>query len=130
MRTGSHLNARFKGRYGVEYAWFAVADSLPLLSMSGERAARQILAASRRGQPHLTLGFPARAAVIANALFPNVTAHAAEAVNRALPRAHPSGDPTDRSGRESRPALLPSGLTGLADAASLRNNELGRGAVT
>ena len=29
MRTGSHVNAQFKGRHEAEYAWFAALDSLP-----------------------------------------------------------------------------------------------------
>src|SRR5260370_40570175 len=55
MRTGSHMNARFKGRHDSEFAWFAVSAGAPLISMNAERAARKILAACRRGQPSLTL---------------------------------------------------------------------------
>ena len=39
MRTGSHLRAQFVGDHGREFAWFATAASLPLLSMDAERAA-------------------------------------------------------------------------------------------
>lgn len=42
MRTGSHTAARFHGRPGAEYRWFATAASMPLLSMDAERAARAI----------------------------------------------------------------------------------------
>src|SRR5690606_33875253 len=37
MRTGSPRNALFKGRHRAEYAWFAIADSLPLATISSER---------------------------------------------------------------------------------------------
>src|SRR5262249_7724910 len=47
MRTGSPFNARFKGNHRREFAWFAIADSLPLLSIEGRRAARQIVDAAR-----------------------------------------------------------------------------------
>lgn len=40
MRTGSPRNALFRGKHKREYAWFAIADSLPLLSISAESAAR------------------------------------------------------------------------------------------
>ena len=29
MRTGSHLNAKFKGRHEEEYAWFAAGNATP-----------------------------------------------------------------------------------------------------
>jgi hypothetical protein len=44
MRTGSPVNAMFKGQQPQEYAWFAISDSLPLTSINVERAARQIIA--------------------------------------------------------------------------------------
>jgi NAD(P)-dependent dehydrogenase (short-subunit alcohol dehydrogenase family) len=51
MRTGSHVNARFKGKHDMEFAWFAASAGAPLISMNADRAARKILAACRRGQP-------------------------------------------------------------------------------
>src|SRR5437660_2843868 len=73
MRTGSHVNAKFKGRHDDEFAWFAASAGAPLISMNADRAARKILAACRRGQPSLTLTFAARKIVLGNALFPNLT---------------------------------------------------------
>ena len=60
MRTGSPVNAQFKGQHEAEYAWFAIADSLPGLSISAERAADQILEACRYGDPELTISLPAQ----------------------------------------------------------------------
>ena len=51
MRTGSPRNALFTGDQAAEYAWFAGADSLPLLSMSAERAARQLVGVALKGKP-------------------------------------------------------------------------------
>src|SRR6201982_336127 len=48
MRTGSHVNAQFKGEHDAEFGWFAAASGMPLISMNAERAARKILAACRR----------------------------------------------------------------------------------
>src|SRR5207302_10883319 len=85
MRTGSHVNAKFKGKHDAEFAWFSVSAGAPLIAMSAERAARKILAACRRGQPSLTLTFAARGALAGNALFPNLTGYLMKLVNRFLP---------------------------------------------
>src|SRR5207237_2451271 len=69
MRTGSHVNAKFKGKHDNEFAWFAASAGAPLISMNADRAARKILAACRRAQPSLTLTFAARLQALANALF-------------------------------------------------------------
>ena len=47
MRTGSPFNAWFKGRHREEFAWFAIADSLPVASI--DAAARRV--ADRRRVP-------------------------------------------------------------------------------
>src|SRR5215469_14898457 len=82
MRTGSHVNARFKGSHDAEFAWFSASAGAPLISMDADRAARKILAACRRGQPSLTLTFAARAAILGNALFTNLTGYLMKFVNR------------------------------------------------
>ena len=124
MRTGSHVNAKFKGQHAAEFAWFATAASMPLLSIKAERAAAQILEACRRGRPELTITIAARAATIGNALFPSLTGHAMKLVNRLLPNATGSLGDAARSGSECRsPDLPPKWLTRLADGAISRNNE-------
>src|ERR1041384_919913 len=85
MRTGSHVNAKFKGNHDAEFAWFSASAGAPLISMGAARAARKILAACRRGQPSLTLTFAARLQVVVNALFPNLTGYAMQLANRFLP---------------------------------------------
>lgn len=124
MRTGSHVNAQFKGKHAEEFAWFALAIGLPGLSMKVERAAAKILSACRRGQPALTLTLPARAAIAANAVFPNLTARAMNVTNRLLPNATDSSGDTLRSGGKSRShKLTPTWLTWLADRAIPRTNQ-------
>ncbi|MFL6499314.1 MAG: SDR family NAD(P)-dependent oxidoreductase [Candidatus Udaeobacter sp.] len=122
MRTGSHVNARFKGNHDAEFAWFSASAGAPLISMAADRAARKIVAAFRRGQPSLTLTFAARGAIAGNALFPNLTGHTMKIVNRFLP------DVADESGEQSRagaelPRLTPEWMTRLADRAMRKNNE-------
>jgi NAD(P)-dependent dehydrogenase (short-subunit alcohol dehydrogenase family) len=126
MRTGSPFNAQFKGRHREEFTWFAIADSLPLLSIDASRAARQIVNAIRRGDPELVITWPARLAIIANAVMPNTVARAMELVNRALPA------PTDASGDEahtgwqSTSRWAPSVLTRSSERAAHANNEVPR----
>src|SRR5213596_779142 len=122
IRTGSHVNAKFKGRHDIEFAWFAASAGAPLLSMDADRAARKILAACRRGQPSLTLTFAARLQIVANALFPNLIGYAMQLVNRFLPESQGAEGDRSRAGSEVR-RLIPDWLTRAADKASARNNE-------
>ena len=122
MRTGSHVNAKFKGRHDLEFAWFAASAGAPLISMNADRAARKILAACRRGQPSLTLTFLARLQVLANALFPNLTGYAMRLMNRFLPESAGTEGNQSRAGSEVR-RLIPDWLTRSADKATARNNE-------
>src|SRR4029434_3726371 len=96
MRTGSHVNAKFKGKHDAEFAWFSAGAGAPLISMDADRAARKIVAACRRGQPSLTLTFGARGVIVANRVFSNLTGYAMKIVNRFLP------DVADESGEQSR----------------------------
>ena len=81
MRTGSHVNATFKGDYCREFAWFSVGAGMPFLSMNAQRAARQIVAAARRGRPELTITLQARCLILAQAMMPNLLARILELVN-------------------------------------------------
>ena len=68
MRTGSAINALMKGRHEAEFAWFGTLSSVPIISIDANRAARKILAASRRGNPHLTITPQARLAAMLDRL--------------------------------------------------------------
>jgi NAD(P)-dependent dehydrogenase (short-subunit alcohol dehydrogenase family) len=123
MRTGSHVNALFKGRREEEYAWFALSTANPLLSTTAERAARRIVEACRHGRPSLIITLPARLGIAADALAPNVVARATSIAARLLP------DPAEDGGDEAMPGheldqdLAPSTLTALADREISRHNE-------
>jgi len=122
MRTGSHVNAKFKGKHDMEFAWFAASAGAPLISMNADRAARKILAACRRAQPSLTLTFAARGAILGNALFPNLTGYMMKFVNRFLPGTNNEQGNQSLAGSQLR-RLTPKWLTQSADAATARNNE-------
>ena len=124
MRTGSPRNATFKGQHRAEYAWFSISDSLPVTSMSASRAARQVVAACRRGDAEVVLSIQAQLAVLFHGLFPGVTADLLGLVNKLLPA--PGGIGTSSAkGKESQSDISPSWLTTLSERAAARNNELG-----
>lgn len=123
MRTGSHVNAKFKGQHSAEFAWFSISNSMPLISIKAERAAAQILEACRRRRPEITLTLAARAAIIGNAVFPSMTGHLMKLANRILPGPTDASGDEIRLGRESR-SSIPQWLTGSADRASRQNNEI------
>ena len=124
MRTGSPFNAWFKGRHRAEFAWFAIADSLPLLSIDGRRAASQIVKAMRQGDAELVVSWPARVAVAAEALAPNTLAKAMSLVNRVLPS--PTGILGNEShtGWQSGSRWAPSPLTRSSERSAAENNEI------
>ena len=122
MRTGSPRNADFKGQHEKEYAWFTVSDSLPLLSMSAERAAHDILEACRRGDVELTLGFPAKLAIVLDTLLPEFSGELAGLAARALPAAGGAGTESHK-GRDSESPAAPAFLTAATQTAAERNNQ-------
>jgi NAD(P)-dependent dehydrogenase (short-subunit alcohol dehydrogenase family) len=123
MRTGSPRNAEVKGRHEAEYAWFAISDSLPGMSVSAERAAREIVEACRYGDPELTISAPAKAAILANAVAPNLVARLMMIGARLLPRATGPGGDHVRRGYESESRWAPSAATVLTERAAVANNE-------
>jgi NAD(P)-dependent dehydrogenase (short-subunit alcohol dehydrogenase family) len=123
MRTGSPRNAMFKGRHREEYAWFSVGDALPIISMSAERAANQILRACQHGDAEVFITNLLNPAVIATKLAPALTTEVLAIVNRFLPSAGGIGQRTKR-GYESQSAVSPSPLTALGEQAARRNNEM------
>jgi NAD(P)-dependent dehydrogenase (short-subunit alcohol dehydrogenase family) len=124
MRTGSHVNAQFKGQRQAELAWFAIADSLPLTSTSGRRAAHRVVEACRYGEPHVTITLQAKLAAAAAHFAPGLTGRALELVARLLPGPDPVDGDEARPGWQHPSRWAPSLLTRLSDQAAVENNEL------
>jgi NAD(P)-dependent dehydrogenase (short-subunit alcohol dehydrogenase family) len=125
MRTGSPFNAWFKGKHRREFAWFAIAGSLPFLSIEGERAAKQIIDAMRRGDAEIVVSWPARLAAVAAAAVPNAAAFAMRVANSLLPSPiDATGGQERRSGWQSGSGWAPSILTRLSERAAAVNNEI------
>lgn len=123
MRTGSPIRATFKGQNEKEYAWFAIGDSIPGLSVSAEHAARRIVDAARHGDAEAIISLPARLMARANGLFPGLFADVMGVLNQfAFPGPGGIGQES-REGKDSR-ALTPAWATLLGDRAAARNNEM------
>lgn len=105
MRTGSYLNADFKGDAEKESAWFGVSSSLPGLTIAGDRAARQIVDAAARGTAEKILTPQASVLARAHGIAPGLTAQALALVNQWL---LPEGrNKSHRRGHETRTLQSP-----------------------
>jgi NAD(P)-dependent dehydrogenase (short-subunit alcohol dehydrogenase family) len=126
MRTGSPVNADFKGQHDEEYAWFKVSSSIPGLTIAAERAARKILNACRYGDPTLTITPAAKAAAVANVVMPATVGRAMMLVARMLPAATGMTGDVVKKGiqSEAKTRWTPSIATRLSDAAAVANNEV------
>jgi short-subunit dehydrogenase len=126
MRTGSHLNADFKGNHQAEFRWFSMSATSPLTAMAVQRAARQIVNATIRGSAELILGWQAELVARLNGLFPGLAADILGLVNRALPKAA-GGETSSQKGWQSESPLTRSPLTALGRQAARRYNEVPAG---
>jgi NAD(P)-dependent dehydrogenase (short-subunit alcohol dehydrogenase family) len=130
MRTGSPFNAWFKGRHRQEFAWFAIADSLPVLSAGGRRAAAQIVDAMRHGDAQLVITWAAKLAVLADAAMPNTVALAMQAASSLLPGPSDAGGDRRRNGWQSASDWAPRSLIRATEEAARENNEVPGGTMT
>ncbi len=124
MRTGSPINAEFKGRHREEFAWFALMDATRLTSISAMRAARKIVNATQHGDARLVISMQAKLAVMLNELIPEIAAQGTALMNRLLPAVSQLQDKESFTGCESSSQWAPSRLTKLSDNAALENNEV------
>ena len=125
MRTGSFVNALFKGQRAREVSWFSLGAALPIASMSAERAARRILLACARGERFLTLGLPFKALRIAQALAPGMSIAVLGVLARLLPEAD-GADPGELAepGWLHRRGVARGPLLALGNRAARRNLEV------
>jgi NAD(P)-dependent dehydrogenase (short-subunit alcohol dehydrogenase family) len=122
MRTGSYVNAYFKGRTQAEKSWFSVASSLPLLAKDARRSARQIVNAVRAGKAELTITPQAKLLAIVNGVAPGMTSELMGLANRLLPAC--GGDDSERRlGKEVASVAAQSPLTYLGRKAGRELNQ-------
>lgn len=126
MRTGSHVQAEFKGQNELEYAWFSTLNGLPILSTAAENAAKDIIEGCRSGDAEVVLTMPAQIAVKLQSLFPEETADVLALMNRFLPPKGGIGEET-KKGKDSQSSLSPNPLTSMIERAAVKNNEYATG---
>ena len=137
MRTGGHVHAQFVGDAERDYAWFAPGASLPLLSVSAERAARRIVDGVLAGRSQVELTPLTWVGRRVHGIAPGPTSRLLGLVARALPRGSATGPRLERDtphveGWQARQALrshdvasrVVDGLSVLGDRAARRLNEL------
>lgn len=123
MRTGSYLNAEFKGASQDEFAWFGLLGNLPGFSVAAEYAAQRIREALQDGDRVCTISLPAKILIACEALAPESTRTVLELVNRyLLPE---SSRKHAQRGKALNPALSAvfQGLTALGRKAAQDLNE-------
>lgn len=123
MRTGSHVKILLRGQHEKEALWFGAGIATSFTSMSGRRAARQLVAACVAGRAHVTPAGQFRLAEIGNVIAPELSAGVRAAVASQMP------GPTHTAQGRIRRSTADVGFGVLEplmpSAASRRNNELG-----
>jgi short-subunit dehydrogenase len=124
-RTGSPRNAIFKGKNEDEYAWFKIADSLPLITSSAEDCASQIIDACRYGEAERLITLSTKLAAGLQGLAPNLVAELSAVTNEyLLPSKAPGGAGSQRvAGKDSETSLSQSVVTTLTNQAAEQNNQ-------
>lgn len=122
MRTGSPLNADFKGDYRKEYAWFKHADSNPVLSQDPDKTADRIIEALEYGESELTLTLTGKIATFVKGLAPSWVNLLMGIANKLLPEAV-TGDRESVKGWAAESDLSQGPISRMTDKAAARNNE-------
>jgi NAD(P)-dependent dehydrogenase (short-subunit alcohol dehydrogenase family) len=126
IRTGSPRQVLVRGQHEKEYAWFKTGDSLPLLTVSAETCANEILTACRLGKPEVIVSIPAKLATVLQGLLPGEMSEVMTLINSTLPS--PATGPNEtKLGKDSESGASETFLTTLTDRAAARNNQLAGG---
>lgn len=123
MRTGSPRNANFKSQHRHEYALFSISDSLPVMSMSAEAAADQIIEACRQGRGEIFIHGPLNVTIALQQMFPELAQEILAVGASVLPKMGGIGRSAAK-GYQSESAWSPSMLTTLTQRAAAANNEM------
>lgn len=120
MRTGSHVQAFFKGHQRAEYDVFSTVGGLPGSSMSAERAARLIVRAVREDRRDAVIPFTVRQIARLAGCWPDLAMTTLGAVNRLLPGPHSK---VAIKGHQMTLSPVVRTAAALSEQAADRNNE-------
>jgi len=122
MRTGSHVKILLRGQHEKEAKWFGAGIVTPLTSMSGDRAARQLVDACVAGRADVTPAAQFRLAEVGSAVAPELAATVRSMVAGQLPE--PRRDAVGRTRRSTSDVGFGWMEPLLPNAAARRNNEV------
>jgi NAD(P)-dependent dehydrogenase (short-subunit alcohol dehydrogenase family) len=125
MRTGSPLNALFKGDVEREFGWFSVGDSSTLTSMSAQRAAERIFTATVRREREVVLTWQAKTLRLLHDLFPNLTLRVNTFINGLLPDDNRGERHHTTRGKDVTPSAATAALTRNMRTAATDLNQTG-----
>ncbi len=120
IRTGSPIQAVFKGNAEKEFSWFANADVFPGLSTNAHVIADKIIEASRLRQAELIPSFIGKARGFVILIFPELMLSALGFLNRLMPRANSFRYRTGAQAQNKNSYLV----TALADRAHEAEHDL------
>ncbi len=123
LRTGSHVNATYKGQNEKEAAWFSTTASTPMLSMQAERAASQIINGFKQRRAQVVLSLLTEIEIKAAALAPGIGQEFLVLVDKMMPAPGGIGKHS-ASGKESGATESDTELRVTGQGAATRNNEL------
>jgi short-subunit dehydrogenase len=123
MRAGSQVNAIIRGeQHKTEYSLFTVLDTVPGLSIDVQRAARQIVRATKHGTTEVIIAVQAEIFARLQGLLPGLSTDLLSLSQRLLPTSDEQGQER-HTGRESETVVTRSPLTGLGQKAADEYNE-------
>ena len=108
MRTGSYVNAVFKGQQSKEFGWFGFSAALPLLSTDAKRPRCASSRPAVSAIPVSCISAQTRLLGLMNALFPGLTATAMKQAARLMPGPRSTGGSQRKTGWESASLFHPS----------------------
>jgi short-subunit dehydrogenase len=85
LRTGSHINAIFKGDHRKEYGWFSLAATSRVTAMDAHRAARRIVDTAVRGKAEIILTPQAQLLAWMHGIAPGLVTDVLAIANRLIP---------------------------------------------
>lgn len=123
IRTGSPIQAVFKGDSYKEFSWFATADIFPGLSKSAEEVAHQIIEAARERQSELVPSMLGKLRLAAGVFFPELMLWTFSMMNRVMPK---DTSLEYKTGAQSKTSdtYLTAGLLRRAEHAELLHNQI------
>ena len=127
MRTGGQFHVETKGKHEKEFAWFSILDSLPLISVSAESAADDIITALKKGEGELVISIPAKLLDRLNSASPDLVTDLLGMANQILPSPGAIDGVVRQKGFANDSDLIPAFIRKITERSGRSNNETSNG---